>query len=125
MGIAVSSALFAQTHLLGIALDPMMFLDLMVFGVSFALWALHEGSLWGVFGSHAAVNWVSGNVIVVGEGAGVGLLPADATRTRCRGRSASVDLGPPLKAPCLRNGVFARIHRWGDESPEAVESLGT
>jgi membrane protease YdiL (CAAX protease family) len=73
-GIAVSSGLFALTHLLGGDVNLMMFLNLLLFGVFFAVWALREGSLWGVFGWHAAVNWVSENLVVVGEGAGVGPL---------------------------------------------------
>lgn len=73
-GIAASTIVFALSHLLGSAFDPMLMISLVLFGVFFALWALREGGLWGVFGWHAVVNWVSENLVVVGEGFGVGVL---------------------------------------------------
>lgn len=73
-GIAASTGVFALSHLLGSEFDPMLMANLVLFGVFFALWALREGGLWGLFGWHAVVNWVSENLIVVGEGFGVGPL---------------------------------------------------
>lgn len=73
-GIAASTGIFALTHLLGNPFDVMLLVNLALFGVFFACWALREGGLWGVFGWHATVNWVSENLVVVGEGFGVGPL---------------------------------------------------
>lgn len=82
-GIVASTVIFAVTHLLGSAFAPMLMVNLVFFGVFFALWALREGALWGVFGWHAAVNWVSENLVVLGEGFGVGPL-ADGLFLRIR-----------------------------------------
>lgn len=73
-GIAASSAVFALSHLVGNPFDAMLLFNLVLFGVFFALWALREGGLWGLIGWHVIVNWVSENLIVIGEGAGVGPL---------------------------------------------------
>jgi len=37
--------------------------NLFLFGVFAALYALREGRVWGVFGMHAAWNWMQGNVL--------------------------------------------------------------
>jgi len=73
-GILASTLVFAVTHLLGNPFDPLLMVNLVCFGVFFALWALREGALWGVIGWHVAVNWLSENLVVIGEGFGVGPL---------------------------------------------------
>jgi uncharacterized protein len=62
VGVLVSSILFAVLHLANPGIGPVAVLNLFLFGVFAALYALHEQSLWGIIGWHAAWNWVQGNV---------------------------------------------------------------
>ena len=61
LGIAVQAVLFAVAHQQALG-SPVALLNLVLFAVLAALWALRQGSLWGVIGFHAAWNWVQGNV---------------------------------------------------------------
>lgn len=68
-GISISSLVFAAYHALNfvnLQLDPLVIFialfNLFLFGVFTALYALREGSLWGVFAIHAAWNWAQGNL---------------------------------------------------------------
>jgi membrane protease YdiL (CAAX protease family) len=61
-GILISSAVFAIYHSLNPNIDPVAFLNLFLFGLFTAFYVLYEGSLWGVFGLHAAWNWAQGNL---------------------------------------------------------------
>lgn len=61
-GILLSSLLFALLHLLNPGLTLIAMLNLALFGVFAALYALSEGSLWGVFAVHSAWNWAQGNL---------------------------------------------------------------
>jgi len=69
VGVIVSSVIFAGLHSLnffGLAMDPLFIglalLNLFLFGVFTALYALYEKGLWGVFSIHAVWNWAQGNV---------------------------------------------------------------
>jgi membrane protease YdiL (CAAX protease family) len=62
IGILVSSAGFALAHSLNPNLSPISVLNLFLIGIFLALYALFEGSLWGVFAWHAVWNWAQGNV---------------------------------------------------------------
>ena len=61
-GIILSSLLFAMFHLLNPNLGLIAMLNLFLFGVFAALYALYEGGLWGVFSIHTVWNWAQGNL---------------------------------------------------------------
>lgn len=61
-GIIVSSLLFAVLHLLNPSISVVAMLNLFLFGVFAALYALSEGDLWGVFAIHSVWNFVQGNL---------------------------------------------------------------
>lgn len=61
-GIVISAIIFAVYHSLNPNLNPIAVLNLFLFGVFTALYALYEGGLWGVFGLHSAWNWAQGNL---------------------------------------------------------------
>ncbi|GGM50065.1 CAAX amino protease [Longimycelium tulufanense] len=60
--VIVQMLVFTVLHALngGLALFPL--LNLILVGLLLALWALAEGSLWGVCAFHAVWNWMQGNV---------------------------------------------------------------
>ena len=60
-GILISSAIFSLLHLLNPNLQIMAIINLFIFGIFAALYALWEGSLWGICGLHTAWNWVLGS----------------------------------------------------------------
>ena len=62
VAIVVSSLVFAALHLLNPNLALVPLLNLALFGVFAALFALYEGGLWGVFAIHSAWNWAQGNL---------------------------------------------------------------
>jgi hypothetical protein len=62
-GVLVSSLAFAGLHGLNPNVGPVALLNLFLFGVFSALYALREGGLWGVCAEHAAWNWAQGNVL--------------------------------------------------------------
>lgn len=61
-GIILSSLLFMALHLLNPNAAAIGMLNIFLFGVFTALYALAEGGLWGVFGLHAVWNWAQGNL---------------------------------------------------------------
>jgi membrane protease YdiL (CAAX protease family) len=63
MGVAVSSTLFAAAHLANPSISTLPVINLALAGVFFALYALAEDGLWGVFGAHAAWNWFQGDLL--------------------------------------------------------------
>jgi len=62
IGILLSSSLFAILHLLNPSVSLIAMLNLFLFGLFAALYALYEESLWGVFSIHSVWNWVQGNI---------------------------------------------------------------
>ncbi len=62
LGILLSSLLFALLHLLNPNVSLIAILNLFLFGVFAALYALYEEGLWGVFSIHAIWNWAQGNL---------------------------------------------------------------
>ncbi|MFC1975569.1 CPBP family intramembrane glutamic endopeptidase [Chloroflexota bacterium] len=62
LGILISSVIFTVFHALNPNLGPIAILNLFLFGVFAAFYALYEGGLWGIFSIHAAWNWAQGNV---------------------------------------------------------------
>ena len=76
-GIVVSSGLFALAHGLNANLTALGFANLALFGILACLYALREGSLWGVCAIHSAWNWSQGQIYglaVSGNSQGVGSL---------------------------------------------------
>jgi membrane protease YdiL (CAAX protease family) len=62
LGLISSSIVFAVLHSLNPNLNPIAIVNLFLFGVFTALYALYEGSLWGVFSIHTVWNWAQGNL---------------------------------------------------------------
>ncbi|MBN1992001.1 MAG: CPBP family intramembrane metalloprotease [Anaerolineae bacterium] len=63
LGVIISSVIFAVFHSLNPNLNPVAILNLFLFGLFAALYALYEGGLWGVFSLHTAWNWAQGNLL--------------------------------------------------------------
>ncbi|HEX7557312.1 MAG TPA: CPBP family intramembrane glutamic endopeptidase [Leptolinea sp.] len=61
-GVFVSSVFFSTLHLLNPNLNLIAMLNLFLFGVFASIYAMQEGSLWGVFAIHSFWNWAQGNV---------------------------------------------------------------
>jgi hypothetical protein len=61
-GIVVSALFFAVLHSLNPNLNPVAMLNLFLFGVFAALYALWEGGLWGIFAIHTVWNWAQGHL---------------------------------------------------------------
>lgn len=61
-GVIISSLIFATFHLLNPNLNPIAILNLALFGLFTALYALYERGLWGVCAIHSAWNWAQGNL---------------------------------------------------------------
>lgn len=61
-GIIISSLVFAVLHSLNPNLALIAMLNLFLFGLFTALYALYEGGLWGVFSIHTVWNWAQGNL---------------------------------------------------------------
>ena len=62
VGVLVSSVFFAVFHGVNPNLTPIAGLNLVLYGVFAALYALREGGLWGIGAQHAAWNWAQGNL---------------------------------------------------------------
>jgi hypothetical protein len=61
-GVLVSALFFALLHLSNPHLGFISLLNLALFGLFAALYALYEGGLWGIFAIHAIWNWAQGNL---------------------------------------------------------------
>lgn len=62
VGILVSSLVFAALHALNDNLSALAMFNLALFGLFAALFAMREGSLWGISALHSAWNWAQGNI---------------------------------------------------------------
>ena len=62
VGVSVSAVMFAAAHSLNPHLNGLAMLNLVLFAAFAGLYALRDGSIWGVAGMHAAWNWMQGNV---------------------------------------------------------------
>jgi uncharacterized protein len=62
VGVLVSSGLFASLHLFNSNLNWIAMINLFLFGVFACIYAMQEGSLWGVFAIHSVWNWAQGNL---------------------------------------------------------------
>jgi membrane protease YdiL (CAAX protease family) len=61
-GVVISSVLFASLHLFNANLNLIAMVNLFLFGVFASIYAMREGSLWGVFAIHSFWNWAQGNL---------------------------------------------------------------
>lgn len=61
VGIIVSSILFALLHGANDNITFLSILNLFLFGIFIALFAIRQGSIWGVCAWHAIWNWMQGN----------------------------------------------------------------
>jgi uncharacterized protein len=61
IGLLVSSLIFAILHGLNPNLSVIALINLALFGVFAGLYAMREGSLWGISAIHSVWNWVQGN----------------------------------------------------------------
>ena len=62
LGILVSSLFFTLAHGLNPNLTALALVNLFLYGLFAAVYALREGSLWGVCAFHSAWNWAQGNL---------------------------------------------------------------
>ena len=62
LGILVSSLFFTLAHGLNPNLTVLALINLFLYGLFAAVYALREGSLWGVCAFHSAWNWAQGNL---------------------------------------------------------------
>jgi CAAX protease family protein len=60
--VIVSSLFFSALHLQNPNITAVSLLNLFLFGLFAALYALHEGNLWGAFAIHSIWNWAQGNL---------------------------------------------------------------
>ncbi len=77
IGLLVSSLIFAGLHGLNPGLSLFALINLALFGLFAGLYAMREGSLWGISALHSVWNWVQGNFFgfeVSGTNAGGGTL---------------------------------------------------
>lgn len=61
IGLLISSIIFTILHGLNPNLSVIALVNLMLFGVFAGLYAMREGSMWGISALHSVWNWVQGN----------------------------------------------------------------
>lgn len=66
-GIVISSLLFTTLHFLGGTNTVLSAINLVIAGIFYALYALHEGSIVGVCAIHAAMNWSEQHLFGFGD----------------------------------------------------------
>jgi hypothetical protein len=66
IAVIVSSFAFAIPHSLDLDRSPLAIVNIALFGVFLACYALYEGSIWGVCGWHVAYNWTQFNLFGFG-----------------------------------------------------------
>ena len=62
LGVILSAALFALPHATNDDITPLAMLNIGLYGAVLALWALYQGSLWGVIGFHWFYNFAQFNL---------------------------------------------------------------
>jgi len=63
LGVLVSSLIFSLAHAGSHGITPLGFLNLFLFGVFAAVYALAEGGVWGIGAWHAVWNWAMGDLL--------------------------------------------------------------
>jgi membrane protease YdiL (CAAX protease family) len=61
IGLVVSALSFSAWHALNEHLSVIAVINLALFGIFAGLYAMREGSIWGISALHSAWNWVQGN----------------------------------------------------------------
>lgn len=61
IGLVVSALIFSLLHGLNPGITALAVLNLFVFGIFIGLYAINEGSIWGVCGWHTIWNWLQGS----------------------------------------------------------------
>ncbi len=61
VGLLISSLIFALLHGLNPGISVLAVVNLVLFGLFAGLYAMREGSLWGISALHSVWNWVQGN----------------------------------------------------------------
>lgn len=61
LGLLISSLIFSLLHGLNPNLSAIALINLALFGVFAGLYAMREGSMWGISALHSVWNWVQGN----------------------------------------------------------------
>jgi membrane protease YdiL (CAAX protease family) len=61
IGLLISSLIFSIMHGLNPGLSPLALVNLALFGLFAGLYAMREGSMWGISAVHSVWNWVQGN----------------------------------------------------------------
>lgn len=61
IAVLISSILFAMLHGLNDNITILALVNLLLFGIFISLFALRQGSIWGVCAWHAIWNWLQGN----------------------------------------------------------------
>jgi uncharacterized protein len=62
IGVVASSVIFSLVHMANAGFLPLATLNIALIGLFCALYALREGSLWGVIALHAGLNWTQVNL---------------------------------------------------------------
>lgn len=62
LGIIISSTIFGAMHLFNPGVSKLSLVNLVLFGVFAALYAIWEEGLWGICALHSAWNWTQGNI---------------------------------------------------------------
>ncbi len=63
IGVLVSAAVFGLAHTASSGITLLAFLNLFLFGIFAAVYALAEGGLWGICAWHAVWNWAMGDLL--------------------------------------------------------------
>lgn len=69
-GIAISSSAFMLIHFMGGTNTGLSSINLVIGGIFYALYALYQGSIWGVCALHAAMNWSEQHLFGFGANSG-------------------------------------------------------
>ncbi len=95
VGVLVSALVFTVLHGLNPGVSALALVNLLLFGLFAALYALWEGGLWGICALHAAWNWTQGNLFGLAvSGAGVAGGVLFNLRTRGPDLLTGGDFGP-------------------------------
>lgn len=62
LGIIISSTIFGAMHIFNPGVSKLSLVNLVLFGIFAALYAIWEEGLWGICALHSAWNWTQGNI---------------------------------------------------------------
>ncbi|MGV8882773.1 MAG: CPBP family intramembrane glutamic endopeptidase [Rhodoglobus sp.] len=67
VAVVAQAVIFASAHLLVPGFGPVAFVNITLIGVALGLWAVAEGSLWGVIAFHGAWNWAQSGLLGISD----------------------------------------------------------